>query len=873
MEKKDKQDVPGWPSDLEGNTGNKTGDPLGMEPGLKEPANHPGRGQSCGTRTQVREVEQKIKVDVPCWPSNPDCNTANKTGAPLGLEPGLIEPANHPGRGRRCGTRTQARAMEQKDKVDVPCWPSKSDCNTGNKTAGPLGIEPGLIESAIVPVKGLVEPDNHPGRDHSCDTRTEARPMEQRAKVDVSCWSFNTGNETGAPLGIEPGLKVYAHHPGRGHSCGTGAQVRNKSGAPLGIEPGLRVFASHPARGHSYGIRTQARATEQKDKVDVPCWPANLECPTGNKTGAPPGIEPGLRVLANQPGRGHSCVTMTQARATEQKYKVDVSWWPSNLGCHTGNKTGATLGIKPGLREPANHPGRGHSCGTRTQARATEQKDKVDVPCWPSNLECPTGNKTGAPPGIEPGLRVLANQPGRGHSCVTMTQARATEQKYKVDVSWWPSNLGCHTGNKTGATLGIKPGLREPANHPGRGHSCGTRTQARATEQKDKVDVPCWPSNLECHTGNKTGAPPGIEPGLRVLANQPGRGHSCGTRTQARAVEQKYKVNVSWWPSNVACNTGSKTGAPLGTEPGLIEPANHPARGHSCGTRTQARAMEQKCKVDVSWWPSNLESNMGSKTGAPPGMEPGLREPASHPARGHSCGTWTQSRAVEQKDKVDVPCCTSNLESNMGNKTGAPSGIEPGNHHVRGHSCGTRTQAWEHSQALPALGSEKRLHGVLQKRRQIRLPRATRAVAHKPLRQDKKSSAKARGHTQKENTSCQPDALTVTGPQEGSSQGPPVFCWPPPLPPPPYMTMTLGQHLIASPSVEPHEAFALSSPCSDTTPLPCSSVERHPPEPQGPIASDQASVSATSECQETLEAAEALMTLKNSSWTWRQTHS
>lgn len=42
---------------------------------------------------------------------------------------------------------------------------------------------------------------------------------------------------------------------------------------------------------------------------------------------------------------------------------------------------------------------------------------------------------------------------------------------------------------------------------------------------------------------------------------------------------------------------------------------------------------------------------------------------------------------------------------------------------------------------------------------------------------------------------------------------------------------------------------------------------------QGPIASDQASVSATLECQETLEAAEALMTLKNSSWTWRQTHS
>lgn len=42
---------------------------------------------------------------------------------------------------------------------------------------------------------------------------------------------------------------------------------------------------------------------------------------------------------------------------------------------------------------------------------------------------------------------------------------------------------------------------------------------------------------------------------------------------------------------------------------------------------------------------------------------------------------------------------------------------------------------------------------------------------------------------------------------------------------------------------------------------------------QGSGAYDQASVSATLEYQETLEAAKALMTLKNSSWTWHQTHS
>ncbi|XP_035309838.1 doublesex- and mab-3-related transcription factor C1-like [Cricetulus griseus] len=275
---------------------------------------------------------------------------------------------------------------------------------------------------------------------------------------------------------------------------------------------------------------------------------------------------------------------------------------------------------------------------------------------------------------------------------------------------------------------------------------------------------------------------------------------------------------------------------------------------------------------------------------------------------------------------MDVSWCPSNLECHTGNKTGAPVGIEPGlralaNHPGRGHSCGTRTQAREHSEALPALGSEKRAHGVLLKRRQIRLPRTTRDVTHKPLKQGKKSCAKARGRTGKENTVCQPDVRTFTSSPEGSSQGPPLFCWPPPLSPPACMTMNPEQPLVVSSPSEQEEddrgkeedkevilaktsytsrieestgtrpatqwafntwalfLYITTDGCLDMTPLPCPSVEHHPPEPQvpaeklGPIASDQASVSATLECQETLEAAEALMTLKNSSWTWRQTHS
>ncbi|XP_041503880.1 uncharacterized protein LOC121445815 [Microtus oregoni] len=210
---------------------------------------------------------------------------------------------------------------------------------------------------------------------------------------------------------------------------------------------------------------------------------------------------------------------------------------------------------------------------------------------------------------------------------------------------------------------------------------------------------------------------------------------------------------------------------------------------------------------------------------------------------------------MEQQDKVDAACGPSDLECNMGNETGAPLVVGPGlrgraSRRGRGHSCTTRIQAREHSEALPALGSEKRVHGALLKRRQIQPPRTTKAVAGKPLCQGKKSSAKARGHT---------------------------------FSPAPYMTTTLGPQLIALPSMVLHEAFALSNPCTDQTPLPCSSMEYHPPEtqvpaekfglPNGPVTSDQASVSAPFECEEILQAAAALMTLKNSSWTWRQTHS
>ncbi|CAO2623446.1 hypothetical protein LEMLEM_LOCUS17938 [Lemmus lemmus] len=250
--------------------------------------------------------------------------------------------------------------------------------------------------------------------------------------------------------------------------------------------------------------------------------------------------------------------------------------------------------------------------------------------------------------------------------------------------------------------------------------------------------------------------------------------------------------------------------------------------------------MEHHYKADVDCGLSYSECNMGNETGAPLFVGPGLRGPAKHCGRGHRCATRIQSRPTEQKDKVGVFFWPPNLECNVGNKSRTPLVIGPGlrgpaNHRGRGHRCATRTQAREHSYALPAPGSEKRVHGALLKRRQVRQPSTTRVVAHKPLCQCKKSSAKARGHS----VVGLGGSLGLMGGKGSMSKRSPkalslFLCCPPAFSPAPYMTMTLVQQLIASPSMELHEAFALSNPCSDLTPLPCSSMEYHPVEPQVP---------------------------------------
>ncbi|KAL6081830.1 hypothetical protein STEG23_032658 [Scotinomys teguina] len=397
------------------------------------------------------------------------------------------------------------------------------------------------------------------------------------------------------------------------------------------------------------------------------------------------------------------------------------------------------------------------------------------------------------------------------------------EQGDKVDVPGCPSTLGSNMDNRTGAPLGVESQLGGPENQPGTGQSFGAMTQASekhgslTTEEGERVHVPVCHSNSECNMENKTDALLGIEPGLRGAANQPGIGtmNQASEETASLTTEQNDRVDVLGCHSNSESNVEHETDAPLGREPGLRGPGNDSGTGHSFSAMNQASetptssTKESDDKGDDPCWPSTSECNPGNKTGALEAIEPGLRGRAKHRGRGQS-GTRTQARTTKQRDQVDVLEWASSLECNPGNKTGAPQAIEPGfrgrgRKHGRGPR-GARTKAREYSEALPALGSEKKVYGTPLRTTQIQQPIATGAVAHQTLRQGKNSLAKTRGHTGKENTVCQPEVLPFTRPQEG------------------------------------------------------------------PTASEQASVSESLECQEILDAAVALMILKNSSWKWRQTH-
>ncbi|KAL2761296.1 doublesex- and mab-3-related transcription factor C1 isoform 2, partial [Daubentonia madagascariensis] len=111
----------------------------------------------------------------------------------------------------------------------------------------------------------------------------------------------------------------------------------------------------------------------------------------------------------------------------------------------------------------------------------------------------------------------------------------------------------------------------------------------------------------------------------------------------------------------------------------------------------------------------------------------------------------------------------------------------------------------------------------------------------------------------------QPEAHIRTTPEEESSQGALLLGKPPEPLSLPCTPATLEQQLTVSLSGEAHGPPALPSTCSTLILQPCATLDPLLLQPQAPKASDQAAVSASSEWQRKLEAAEALLTLRDSS--------
>ncbi|GAB1303037.1 DMRT-like family C1a [Apodemus speciosus] len=151
--------------------------------------------------------------------------------------------------------------------------------------------------------------------------------------------------------------------------------------------------------------------------------------------------------------------------------------------------------------------------------------------------------------------------------------------------------------------------------------------------------------------------------------------------------------------------------------------------------------------------------------------------------------------------------------------------------------------------AFSALSASKKEQAIPVKKRLIRRLRGTMAAAptsHMPVKKLVVEEEVPTGKNSVHQLQAQVDAAT----QEKSSQGP-VLLSQLPETSVPCTPETMGKQLMVSLSGEPHGPSAMPS-------IP------------GPSASNQASVATTLEWQEMLEAAEALLALKNSSQTRHQ---
>ncbi|KAL1764562.1 doublesex-and mab-3-related transcription factor C1 isoform X1 [Sigmodon hispidus] len=180
-------------------------------------------------------------------------------------------------------------------------------------------------------------------------------------------------------------------------------------------------------------------------------------------------------------------------------------------------------------------------------------------------------------------------------------------------------------------------------------------------------------------------------------------------------------------------------------------------------------------------------------------------------------------------------------------------------------SSGTR----EPRKALSIVSVSKREKNTLIKRRLFWRQRRIMATVPKPHMHVKKLTVEEGVHMGK-NTVHQLQTQVDIATQEEISQGPALLSQPSEPTSVPYTPETMGPQLTVSLSGEPHGPSAIPSMCPSLILQPCATTDPMLLQPQGPSASNQASVSATLEWQEMLEAAEALLALKNSSQTRHQ---
>uniref|UniRef100_A0A8C6W982 DMRT-like family C1b n=1 Tax=Nannospalax galili TaxID=1026970 RepID=A0A8C6W982_NANGA len=166
--------------------------------------------------------------------------------------------------------------------------------------------------------------------------------------------------------------------------------------------------------------------------------------------------------------------------------------------------------------------------------------------------------------------------------------------------------------------------------------------------------------------------------------------------------------------------------------------------------------------------------------------------------------------------------------------------------------------------ACPAVSASKSEQGALLKRQLSQGLMKSMAVAPTSHKHVKKSAVAAEDLNEKESTVYQHEARSHNAPQEENCQALLLLNQPREPSILPYTPVTLEQQPMVSFSLEPPGPSARPKRFSSVILQPCATSGPLLLQPQVPNASNQDSVSAALEWQRKLEAAEALLALKNS---------